>query len=114
MGRNDLCFCGSGKKIKKCHPDINEQSIAARLLRLYNEIDHSVDIYYQNTNHTAPCSKGCAECCYSDFPLSDIEFNLIIYEIRKWNRTEIESLIQRATILWERVNEKYPDFSEEN
>ena len=26
MGRNDLCFCGSEKKQKKCHPNINEDS----------------------------------------------------------------------------------------
>ena len=30
MGRNDLCFCGSGKKQKKCHPNINEDSVAAK------------------------------------------------------------------------------------
>lgn len=31
MGRNDLCFCGSGKKQKKCHPTL------ARSYYLYHE-----------------------------------------------------------------------------
>ena len=34
MGRNDLCFCGSGKKQKKCHPNINEDSVAAKIIKL--------------------------------------------------------------------------------
>ena len=31
-GRNDACWCGSGKKYKKCHAEIDQ-----RLDRLYNE-----------------------------------------------------------------------------
>ncbi|MDR4187636.1 MULTISPECIES: SEC-C metal-binding domain-containing protein [Bacillus] len=26
MGRNELCFCGSGKKQKKCHDDVDPNS----------------------------------------------------------------------------------------
>lgn len=32
MRRNDLCFCGSGKKIKKCHDNMNSDSLVAQLL----------------------------------------------------------------------------------
>lgn len=38
MGRNDLCFCGSGKKQKKCHPNINEDSVAAKIIKLYTQL----------------------------------------------------------------------------
>jgi len=35
MNRNDVCFCGSGKKVKHCHRDINEKSLLAKMLALY-------------------------------------------------------------------------------
>ncbi|MCK4534736.1 MAG: SEC-C domain-containing protein [Syntrophobacterales bacterium] len=28
LGRNDLCWCGSGKKYKRCHMDIDEEKLS--------------------------------------------------------------------------------------
>lgn len=39
MENNNLCFCGSGMKKKKCHPDIHEKSLFATLLHYYKELD---------------------------------------------------------------------------
>ncbi len=33
LGRNDLCWCGSGKKYKKCHLDGDEQKIRAKSIQ---------------------------------------------------------------------------------
>ena len=30
MNRNDLCWCGSGKKYKKCHADFDEHVASIR------------------------------------------------------------------------------------
>ena len=46
MKCNDLCFCGSGKKHKKCHFDINPSSKLADIYRAYKEFDK----YAKNNN----------------------------------------------------------------
>jgi hypothetical protein len=33
LGRNDLCWCGSGKKYKKCHYSSDEKYFNARTMR---------------------------------------------------------------------------------
>ena len=30
LGRNDLCWCGSGKKYKKCHHDLDQAYFASK------------------------------------------------------------------------------------
>lgn len=73
MGRNELCFCGSGKKYKLCHPEINERSLVAKLLTLYTKID-------ERNSHAigSPCVKGCAHCCTDDFDVHFSEFLAIL------------------------------------
>ena len=72
MGRNDSCFCGSGKKTKKCHPDINESSLVAKLLGIYAEIDK------RNSKANTICEIGCADCCADDFEIHLSEFMAIL------------------------------------
>ena len=72
VGRNDLCFCGSGKKVKRCHPKINEQSLVAKLLQLYAEIDE------RNSKAATVCKTGCAKCCSGDFDVHLTEFLTIL------------------------------------
>ncbi|WP_255257326.1 MULTISPECIES: SEC-C metal-binding domain-containing protein [unclassified Bacillus (in: firmicutes)] len=40
MGRNELCFCGSGKKQKKCHVNVDQDSYIGNLYKKYFEIDN--------------------------------------------------------------------------
>ena len=51
MGRNDLCFCGSGKKQKKCHPNINEDSVAAKIIKLYTQLSKELEGYKSEYLH---------------------------------------------------------------
>lgn len=110
MARNDPCFCGSGKKQKKCHPEIHEKSIGARLLKIYNTLDQEIQTYYANHCENNICIKGCNECCYTDFSLSTIEFDLITYEIRRKSKPQIEEIINRAEKLWDIIKTKYPEY----
>lgn len=92
MNRNDLCFCGSGKKYKKCHIGIHSESIMARLIRIENHIDDKVSEYYSNKQDIPPCHKGCDSCCYDYFTVSNIELYRIFLEISTWDKYDIEEL----------------------
>ncbi|HBL5607905.1 TPA: SEC-C domain-containing protein, partial [Listeria monocytogenes] len=35
MGRNDMCFCGSGIKKKKCHSNYQEGTPIASIIKTY-------------------------------------------------------------------------------
>ncbi len=109
MGRNNICFCGSGLKQKKCHPDINEESRAAKVIKLHKKIDIAIENHYKNTNFTPVCYDGCSECCYDYFVISDIEFAIILYELRKWSQLEIEELRQNVKMQWEFLNINFPE-----
>ncbi len=105
MGRNDLCFCGSGKKIKKCHNSINENSIIAELYRKYNKIDKSISI-----PKDYPCKKGCDNCCYDYFYVSQIEFFCIYNYILLNNGYEyLYKTIQKSIDTIEYLKKNYND-----
>jgi Fe-S-cluster containining protein len=72
MGVNSRCFCGSGKKVKHCHPNINEESLVAKLLSLYAVIDK------RNSKAKTICQEGCAECCDDNFEIYFAEFLAIL------------------------------------
>jgi len=111
MGRNDPCFCGSGKKLKKCHPDIHEESFAAETYRLYAEIDRCIQEHYKDKNIDIPCFKGCYACCYDAFLISDIEFSIIAYEMRKWEKEKIDNIAEKAKKYWEEFRKTEPEIS---
>jgi Fe-S-cluster containining protein len=110
MGKNDACFCGSGYKTQNSHVDINENSFAAHLLKLYSRLDDIISKHYETTGHSYPCKAGCSQCCYDYFPISDIEFDLITIEMRSWGKEQIDKLIGKTGNLWNRmvyINPKY-------
>ena len=95
MGRNDKCFCGSDKKLKHCHPNINEQSIVAKLLHSYYMID------IRNSMAKTVCIKGCADCCTEDFQVKLWEFFAILEYLdigRGYNKEMAEQLKQKALV----------------
>jgi hypothetical protein len=60
IGRNDLCWCGSGKKYKKCHIDRNKQPAPTpwevdALLR--EERSSGTCLYVDLTNASGVCGK---------------------------------------------------------
>ena len=78
MGANDLCFCGSGKKHKRCHSEVYEKSIIAQLLAAYNQIDEKIK---ERQSYTL-CCKGCKDCCSNYFKVSITEFFSILYSLK--------------------------------
>lgn len=112
MGRNDECFCGSGKKVKKCHAEFNENSRAANVLSLYNNIKRAIDRHYEVTGYKYPCREGCSECCYDYFPISDIEFDLITLEMGNWNSEEIDDISKKTKIYWDKMMSINPEYTD--
>lgn len=97
MSNNDLCFCGSGKKKKKCHPDIHENSLFATLLNYYHLLEEE-----SKAVNNPLCKKGCNKCCEGTFSISQSEFFMILHSLKITN--EIQTYRVKAE---EILKEKY-------
>lgn len=108
--RNAPCFCGSGKKYKKCHPDIVYDSAFAELITLYNKINERIA---NNTNfEKLKCGRGCAECCYQNFSVWPIEFYYILYMIHSTAGIEkVYQYIEKGYNMWLNYENTYPDLA---
>ncbi|PRT33864.1 YkgJ family cysteine cluster protein [Bacillus wiedmannii] len=98
MGRNDECFCGSGKKQKKCHSNVEQDSYMAKLYKRYSKVDDLISEYRDNheefKNH--PCGKGCYNCCYDVFSITMLEFELLLEELRNTSLEFAEKVFEKA------------------
>lgn len=109
MGRNDLCFCMSGKKKKICHPDIHEESQAAAKLKIYSELEYNFKTHRETANGMSLCVPGCSDCCFDYFTIQSIEFDLILNELAKWDEEKLNDLIKRVDRYWVMFENEYPE-----
>lgn len=110
MSRNEPCFCGSGKKQKRCHADTAPNSRAAEVLRLYGELEQLVNNHYSKPNaQRPPCQEGCAECCYQNFTITEIEYKLIAKELKTWSKERLDKLYTETFRQLEVIEENYPE-----
>lgn len=113
MGRNDLCFCGSGKKHKRCHDNIKSESIIARLYRFYMTIDNEIEAQKREKKLKFTCKKGCSECCSQYFVISESEFIVIIdYLMRNWEYQKIDDIIRVCKEQWTTIQDQFPLFAQ--
>lgn len=108
MGRNDLCFCNSGKKKKKCHPEVHEESQAACKLEIYGKLQEEQDIHDKISEGISLCAEGCTDCCHDYFTIQDIEFDLILDELSKWDEDKLNNLINRVKEYWTKLVDEQP------
>ena len=108
MGRNDSCFCLSGKKKKKCHPDIHEESQAAAKLRIYGQLERDLKKHNVETEEITLCVEGCSDCCFDYFTVQSIEFDLILNELCKWEREKLDKLINKVEEYWVKLVSDHP------
>ncbi|GLC31157.1 YkgJ family cysteine cluster protein [Clostridium omnivorum] len=109
MGRNDLCFCMSGKKNKNCHPNIHVESCAAVKLNIYGQLDKDLKEHRQGVNFNSLCTAGCSDCCYDYFTIQSIEFHLILNELTKWDKDKVNKLIERVERYWNTLEADQPE-----
>ena len=110
MGRNDLCFCGSGKKQKKCHPNINEDSVAAKIIKLYTQLSKELEENVYGKKNIK-CQKGCNACCKDYFAINEVEFAVIMDYL--YNNCGIEKtniIIKKAIALSEKFEKNNPEY----
>ncbi|WZX99651.1 YkgJ family cysteine cluster protein [Bacillus sp. FSL W7-1360] len=105
----DPCFCGSGRKIKKCHSDVHPDSRAAHLLRNYLSLDKKKEEYRTKIEQNSPCQKGCFICCHDDFAISEVEFEWIMRAMKKWPAEKVERVYDIALQQCQHVMEYSPD-----
>lgn len=112
MGRNDLCFCMSGKKNKNCHVDIHEESEAAAKIKIYSQLDTDFINHRSTSNGLSLCIPGCIDCCYDYFTVQSIEFDLILNELAKWPEGKLNNFIERVHKYWSILENQYPEATE--
>lgn len=111
MARNDVCFCGSGIKQKKCHPDIHNESYFAHIIKLHQQIDGAVESSTQFAN--LKCHKGCAECCFQNFTISSSEFYFLMYNIlTEQGEKAIQEYLERGFEYWQIYERDFPESAE--
>jgi Fe-S-cluster containining protein len=84
MASNELCFCGSGKKQKRCHADVHEKSVAANLLSVRSRVDAEI----QQVGYSL-CHKGCSNCCGDYFNISVVEFFAVLEHLKIGGNTAL-------------------------
>ena len=99
VGRNDSCFCGSGKKYKKCHSDIFPVSNVANILQGYAEFDSEIESKRTQHNVKFICQKGCSACCRDYFYISIAEYYTIRHYVMVTFPDRLDSIIERAKVL---------------
>ena len=107
MERNDKCFCGSGKKYKKCHYHISGESKLADMYRknaAFDEVCNNLGI--GNT-----CINGCSECCKDYFFVSENEFLMIVEELLHRGEN-IKLYMEKAQKNKKIIAEKHPELLE--
>ena len=107
MERNAKCFCGSGRKSKFCHPEIEEDSMMADLVLLGKEIDRTLD----GKESPIGCYPGCDECCYQIFSVSLVEFLYACYGYER-SGGDIQELMKLGTARYDQMITEHPEVKE--
>nr|WP_265176724.1 YkgJ family cysteine cluster protein [Listeria monocytogenes] len=105
MGRNDMCFCGSGIKKKKCHSNYQEGTPIASIIKTYCDFDE----YAKKIGITNNCPINCQECCKDIFSVGENEFYTILDYILYQKKEDIKLYFDRAKIIQDIIKKNYPD-----
>lgn len=103
MQRNDKCFCGSGKKYKKCHCHINDKSVIAEIYKSRVEYAEKCNTLFSYSF----CKQGCFKCCNNNFCISEQEF-LLVLDYLNSNSYDINKYINKSKLVLQYAKEKYP------
>jgi Fe-S-cluster containining protein len=107
--RNEPCFCGSGKKAKKCHEGIEPNSAFADVIRLYKQLDSKIESEVGNIR----CKKGCFSCCHQSFAVSTIEFYFVMDDyIKTYGMNKARELIDKGYEFWLQYEKAFPEQAE--
>lgn len=110
FSKNKPCYCRSGSKLKHCHVNFHPESRAAHMLNMFENIDQVISDYQQMHGSSLQCAKGCSNCCYDYFIISEVEFEIILKHIEKtWKKSEVDKLYTKAHTSLETFKKENPD-----
>lgn len=94
--RNGQCFCGSGKKQKDCHNNVDENSYVAHIVMNYMEIDKRLRALYEKRRSKIICEKGCHDCCDDVFDIGIGEYFVLRAALLRRNTNALAKYIAYA------------------
>lgn len=110
MERNEKCFCGSGKKYKNCHVNINKDSIVADFIMFYKKLDEKISTELDEKKRVL-CKQGCSECCSDFFAITEVEFLIIIdYLVKAKGNEYVEEIIKKGLRADKKFKSTFPDY----
>lgn len=108
INMDEKCFCGSGKKRKKCHPNIEAGSKLADIYLAFSEFDK---IMHKN-KLIGRCPSGCHKCCNDYFTVDEFEFLLILDYLMENDKDSIYDFLIDSEIYKNQLKKFYPNVFE--
>lgn len=106
----DFCFCGSGKRKNKCHPNVNPDSVVGSTIKLYSSWDKYLLSEKKNKNIRFICEDKCNHCCNNYFYISEKEYLSIYYHLKTtYDNSYIRTKIQLAKEYMNFIKENFPE-----
>lgn len=110
MSRNEECFCGSGKKQKKCHSTVSAGSKLSDMYVKYYSYDNKIKELKLN----GKCPRNCFRCCSDFFSVSENEFLLVLdFLLRKGGRELVDVYVKKANEFRQYMSINFPEVIEE-
>ena len=110
MERNAPCFCGSGKKQKKCHEDILPNSIVGTVIKHFIRMDNQIEMHRISLGIEFVCKKGCSSCCSDYFYTTEAEYLTIRnYLIKTFPKEELSHCIDLGREALDKLIEAFPE-----
>lgn len=110
MSGNELCFCGSGRKLKKCHYTVKADSKLADIYLSYIRFDRAV----RDNEIGAKCLDKCSLCCNDFFFVSENEFMLVLdWLIRNEGIRSVKKYIDKAIAYQQSLEYGFPEIIRE-
>jgi len=107
MERNEKCFCGSGKKYKRCHIGVEPDSVLGKLVSFYQVLDKELE----KSKNPAGCHAGCSACCNQVFAIQLSEFLYACYGYQKLYGN-ITPIFNVGSSIYSQVVVEYPELSQ--
>jgi len=106
--RNEqMCFCGSGEPVHKCHNAVKENTAMSYLFETFRKIDSDI----QNALATPECKSGCTDCCFDCFEVSACEYLAILMYLQKKHTGLFTSSIRKAEKVAKSLRPMFPEYS---
>ncbi|MDD2447854.1 MAG: YkgJ family cysteine cluster protein [Tissierellia bacterium] len=97
-----------GRKKKKSHIKIHGDSLANTKLKIYKKLEDGLEKQSEISEGITLCVPGCTDCCHDYFTVQNVEFDLIMRELLKWDEEKLNNLIGKVEKYWKVIEGEYP------